>query len=275
MGLNIVKLPSPNAVGAGQTATLNIPLGPTYHRIDLIYKESGTLANEATLKAGINDVRVKIGGRAQRTHSAAQILEIEQFYGMTFAAGHLPLFFAEPWKRTTQGEDFLAWGTQDVPTFQIEVDIDAGATAPTLEAYAEISRVPRALGVIKRMRRFFVGVTATGDRQVQDLPKVGTSYAALHCFETAPGDIDSVLVEVDQTKVWDTPDHMANALYVDRGLVPQSGIFSVAFDFDRRVGSPLSMVKANGNTVSDFMVTATMGAAANFTIVTEELGPRF
>ncbi|MEQ8585934.1 MAG: major capsid protein P2 [Thalassobaculaceae bacterium] len=275
MGLNNIKLPALNAVGAGQTATLDVPLGPTYHQIDLIYRSSGTLGNEATMKADIPDIRVKIAGKAQRTHSAAQVLEVNQFYGETTSDGVISLFFAEPWRRTPQGEDFYAWGTADVPTFQIEVDVASGALAPTLEAYATISRARRPLGAIKRMRRFVVPVTATGDVQVQNLPKIGTSYNALHMIETTAGDINSVLVEVDQTKVWDTPAFLANSLYAQRDLVPQSGIFHVVFDYDKRAGSPLSMVKADGSVVSDFMVTANMAVAANVTILTEETGLRF
>jgi hypothetical protein len=275
MAKNIVKLPNLNAVAAGQTATLDVPLGPTYHAIYLIYKESGTLASEVNLKAGLNDYRVKINGKAQRTLSATQSLEINQIYQAPFNAGCLPIFFAEPWRRTGAGEDSLAWGTQDVSTFQIEVDIDAAATAPTIEAYAEISRVRRPLGIISKNRRFTIGVTSTGERQIQNLPKIGTSYAALHMFETTAADISEVLVEIDQTKVWETPAFLANAVYDVNEITTQSGIFSTIFDFDRRVSSTLSMVKSDGSVVSDFMVTTTMAVAADFTIVTEEFGPRW
>jgi len=275
MAKNIVKLPALNAVGAGQTATLDIPLGPTYHAIYLVYRESGTLAAEVDLKAGIDDYRVKINGKAQRTLSATQSLELNQIYKMPFNAGCLPIFLAEPWRRTGAGEDSLAWGTQDVSTFQVEVDIATGATAPTLEAYAEISRVRRPLGIISKNRRFTIGVTGTGDRQIQNLPKIGTSYAAIHAFETTAADIASMLVEIDQTKVWETPSFLANAIYDANLIETQSGIFSVIFDFDRRVSSTLSMVKSDGTVVSDFMVTANVANAQDFTLVTEEFGPRW
>jgi hypothetical protein len=273
--LNTVKLPNFNAVGAGQTATLDVPLGPTYHQIYMVYRESGTLADEATLKAGIGDYRIKVNGTAQRTLSATQSLEKDQIYQMPFNAGLLPVFFAEPWRRTSVGEDALAWGTSDIQTMQIEVDIESGATSPTLEAYAVISTVRRPLGVISKNRRFTFGVTATGARQIQNLPKIGTSYAALHFFEDTAGDIDQVLVEVDQKKVWETPDFLANGIYDSNLITTQSGIFSVIFDFDRRVSSVLPMRKSDGTVVSDLLVTATMGAANDFTLVTEEFGARW
>lgn len=278
MPANIIKLPSANAVGAGQTATIDVPLGPTYRAIYLRYKQSGTLVNEATMKAQIGDVRVKVNGKPQRTHSVTQLLEMLKVYGISAVTGHVPLLFAEPWRRDALGEDALAWGTADVDTFQIEVDIAGTATAPALEAYAVIDRTRRSLGAIKRVRRFVLSPTAAGDFQFQHLPKQGTSYFAAHLFEGIADNVSNVLAEVDQNKVFDVPSTLLSTVMAHNGLAKQSGIYSVQFDMLSRLTEALPMVRSDGNAarlVSNFMLTLTVGAADNITLVTEELGARF
>lgn len=270
---NLRILPSFNAVGAGDTATLTVPRGPTYRQIMLYYTPGGTAANEATMKSDITEIRVKINGVIQRILSATQLLEIAKIYGISVTNGIIPIFFAEPWRRNADGEDILAWGTQDIQTFQIEVDIDGGATSPQLKAYADISDQKRNLGVIKKNRRYNVGVTATGDRQYNELPK-GPSYYALHLFEDTAGDITHVEVATNQMPRFDAPAAIAGAVYGYQELTSQSGIYSVIFDRTRRVADVLPTLQ-NGAPISDLMLTATMGAANNFTIVTEELGERF
>jgi len=266
---NLRKMPSPNSVGAGQTATFDLPTGAVkYHSLMFKYQESGAPANQANIETDLTEIRINVNGRTQRVFSAAQRNKINAFYGIPFSTGLLKEFFSEPWRRTPQGEDALGWGTDGLATLQVEVDIVAGATSPVLDLWAEISDVRETMGIIKKMRRFQIGVTSVGDRQVQNLPRVGTSYYALHAFEGADGDITNVQVKTNNLIRFDAPSDIVNAVYGAESLTDQSGMFSVSFDRTRRVGDALSMAN-----VSDYLLTATMANATDFTIVTEEAGP--
>lgn len=263
-----------NAVAPGGTATLDLPAGANvYYGLQILY---GTAtaggANQANMEAEIVAVRIKLDGKVQRRFTAAELFAINAFNGVPFVAGVLPIFFAEPWRRSAQGEDALAWGMQDVATFQIEVDIDAGATSPTLEARADVVRANRILGPIIKWRRYTVPVAGAGVVNYTTLPKSAGAYAKLHGFS---GNIDAVEVRVDQLERFDATLARNNArLEQVFRKVPQANVFHVAFDADDRLSSPLPMATPNGRPVSEFRVDFDMSGAGAFDLICETLGPR-
>jgi len=271
MSKKIVSLPSFNAVAAGQTATIELPANGTYHQLLLTYT-TDTVGNEnqVNMEAELTEFRLKVNGKVQRVFSAAQIFAINAFKGFPFATGLVPIFFAEPWRRAVQGEDVLAWGMGDVDTFQLEVVIDAGAINPTLKAIAVKTNDSPPMGPIVKMRRFTIGVSAIGIRNVTQLPKFD-SYYALHAFSAV---IDDVEVKIDQEEVFKAT--LAQVAEVEGwyGRTQQAGLFTVDFDYTNRAADALSMVKAGGGRVSDFRVDYNMNTATTFTLLTETLGLR-
>ena len=147
-----ITLPDVRNVVATGTAIVNVPVGPTYHYIQIAYKEAGTLAAETDLEDAITGIRVKINGKTQREFTGAELNDLNAVRGITFEAGMIQIFFAEPWRTSVQAEDILAWGTGDVDTFQIEIDI-TGGTTPTMEARALVDDSRRNMGIIKKVRQ--------------------------------------------------------------------------------------------------------------------------
>ncbi|MCG8696310.1 MAG: major capsid protein P2 [Minwuiales bacterium] len=264
-----------NAVGANQRATLELPVGRlTYHQIEILY---GTGAaggpTRGNMESQINDIRVKIGGKTQREHSAAELFLMNESRGIEVQDGFLPIFFAEPWRRSVNGEEALAWGTADIPDLIIEVDLDSTANAPTLEARIIVTDDPRKLDLIKKVKRSTVDVTATGTKNVTSLPRTD-AYYALHAIST---DIEAVKVIVDQEDQWELPDSVARELYDQNGLTVPAGLTSVIWDYRNRVGDTLDMSKrVNGQVVpvTEFRVDYEMTAATPFTLLQETLGFR-
>lgn len=276
MPRRVITTNSFNAVAPGQTATISLPVGDlVYDEVLLVY---GTATaggpTEANMEAEITEVRVKVDGKVQRVFSAAQLFDINRVNGIAVANGFLPIFLAEPWRRSAQGEESLAWGTADVSTFTIEVDIDAGATSPTLEARIMVDDARRPMGPIVKWRRFTVPVTAVGIVNVTTLPKQD-AYYRLHAFSTA---IDDIEITVDQKEVWKLTDGQARELFAEQGLGVPAALTSVIFDFTQRVADALAMnVPAGRNQtrkVSELRVDYNMSAATSFTLVTETLGLR-
>lgn len=272
---SLISLPSANAVGAGQTATFDVPARDLYHGISIFYTESGVAASQAVMEAAITEIRLKIDGKVQRRFSAASLFKVLGFYGDTVDAGYLPIYFSEPWRRTTQGEDALAWGMADVSTFTIEIDIAIGRTAPALSAKAMIERVSRPLGIIKKWRQFTVPATNTGIYNLTTLPK-GDAYMALHMFSANVADVE---VKIEGREEFKGTRADLIHWYARHGLQMQTGVFTIAFDQTNRVADALpTRYPGPNNTpgplISDFRIDINMSAGANFLLLTEVIGTR-
>ncbi len=87
----VSQLPAFNgipAAGVGGTATIDLPVGPRYKAITLCVKDS----NNAALATIVNDIRVLVNGKVQRTFSADQLDRINSrnakaFIGTPFSDG--------------------------------------------------------------------------------------------------------------------------------------------------------------------------------------------
>lgn len=267
---DLVKMPNFNGVAAGQTATVNLPAQDTYHRLFLTYTESGTLVTEANMKAAITEVRLLINGKIQRRFSANELITLNALRGDGYSNGYLTIYFSEPWRRTPQAEDMLAWGMADVATFAVEVDIAAGRTAPALSAKALIGRGERddqgrlrGLGGIMKWRKHPIGINVSGLNNVSTLPK-GDAYSSLHCFS---GNINSVVVTTGGLERFNATSADITEILSQEGMARQANVFSVIFDNTKRLADVLPTAG-----LADFRVDFDMAAAASFTMLTEVYG---
>lgn len=272
---DFIVLPNFNAVAAGQTATVNLPATNnwTYHRLVLTYTESGTLVTQANMEAAITNIRLLIDGKVQRVFSAAELIKLNAFYGDSYANGYLTIYFSEPWRRTPQAEDMLAWPMGDVRTFTVEVDIAAGRTAPALTLKGLIERnatdemgKPRVrLGAIKKVKRHTVPVNIVGVNNYSTLPK-GDAYAALHCHSA---NIAKVVVTTDGQERFNANSADITEVLAQEGLTRQANVFTVAFDSTKRLGDVLPT-----SNLSDFRIDFDMSSATAFVMLVETIGYR-
>ena len=275
MTRSVITTNSFSSVGAGQQATLELAVKDlVYHRLLLLC--STTTAGgptRANMEAHITQIRIKIKDKVQRVFSAAQLFAMNEVNGIVVADGFLPIFFSEPWRRTLEGEEILAWGTQDIDDLFVEVDIVAGALTPTLSARAIIDRARRPLGNIKKIRRRTVGVSSIGLRQLTNLPKDNGIYR-LHAFSSV---INSIKVEIDQRNEWDLDDAQARELYTEEGLAVPAALTSVIFDHTQRWTDFARLsrnINGKAEEVGEFKVEFDMSAATDFTLLSEVFGPR-
>lgn len=261
-----------NAVGAGQTATVDLPVGPrVYHQLRLLYGTSTAGgANQTNIEAEISQIRLKVNGKAQRTFSAAELFKINALHNRPFNTGQLPIFLGEPWRRTTQGSDALAWGMADVATFQVEVDVAAGATGPTLDARVVVEEAARPMGPIAKWKRLTQPITAIGITTNTTFPRVD-DYYSIYAFSSNISDVE---VKLDQQEVFKLTAAQLQYLLEDQDFTWVSGLFPVKFDFTRRVSDSLKMMKPNGQRASELRVDWNMSTAADFSYITETVGLR-
>lgn len=198
MARKIIKLPSMSRVVPGSKAVLELPIGPTYRRVYFV----------ATAAAGLDiadfgRMDVLIDGKVVQTYKdATRLKALNDYYGRgadTFTATRAE--FAVHFERAELVD--LVYrrapgiGTADVQTFNIELDIPAGAPADiAMVAYAEIDPTPQKLGVFFKVREYSFSSAVAGSVEVDKLPK-GAWYSVLHLFKS---DVSEVEVEANQAK---------------------------------------------------------------------------
>lgn len=290
---SFVPLPGFNGVAAGQTASASLPVGGvTFHKIQLSYFTTvAGNGNQANTEAHLTEIRLKLNGKIQRRFSAKDLDAINAVFNRGFqtngTSAVLEFYFSKPWLRTTAGEDALAWGMADVASFQIEADISAAATGPTLSAKAEVEYIARPTGLIEKWRKFNQPIGAGGHNINNTLPKLnGEAYAEIHCEPVLATDITDVTVTVDNVIRFQALNGENNVLLHGEGWTPQTtggggggGLFSILFNRTGRVSDALVMnypVKP-GNAaavVQDLKVDFNMNAATSFNFITVVLGAR-
>lgn len=262
-----VALPSPSSVGAGQTASYDLATNRRYFGIFLKYK---TNAIQATIEADITEIRILINGKPQRRFSAADLNKINAMNGFAFQAGLIPIFFAEPWRRTLQGEEGLAWGMADVSSFKIEIDISGGAAAPTLSGFAEVDNVQVPLGLINKWRKQTFNAAGAQVVTITTLPK-NDAYMRIHAFSAL---VTAALVTLDQLERYNLALADNASMLLRQKLTQQANTYSIVFDDDQQVTSALPMKDlTNGQPlVSEFRVDLTFSGAGSAVVLTETLG---
>jgi len=294
MSLNRIKpLPTASGVAVAKTATFDIPIGPRYK---VIWLEAGDTAKDLVTDI-IGDIRLKVNGKVQRTMSAAELIAINSMMGVNgeysealeldgigVGAGHvlktrLPIFLSEPWRAQLAVADGLAWGTADLASFQVEVDIKAAAAGPTLDGFVEadyttvtdakgVQQQPR-MGVICKWFRQQIPINGT-TQDVTTLPR-RDFYQQISLFDSA---ITNVIVETDSLIQRDLTKVRNDDILVSRQMVPDDTRYDVVFDYDDLITSGLPMV-LNGRPVTDFQLKLTLsdGTARNISTIIQRLGP--
>lgn len=257
-------LPSPEGVGAGQTATIRLPIGWTYDQIFLVY--AGVTLAQMTA------IRLKGNGQVFQDYRGADRLDaINKYHGRAAANGVLCIDLNRFGLRTRAGDELTGVGTGvpsqngsvELSTFTLEVDIAAAASAPVLTAYA-IQSPPTPLGMIKHVRQFTYSPSAAGEFEISDIPK-GHLFNAVHLFS---GDVDALKIERDNRISFERTDALNRVIQADGVRVPQANVFT--FD-PTEAGNGGELLKTAD--VYDLRLRLTMGASATVPVVVESIAP--
>lgn len=217
-----VKMPSFEGVTAGATATLRLPIGRTYEKLVIAY--SGvTLAQ-------MKEIRLIGNGKTLRRYVGAALVDvINQFDRQNAADGLLTLHLGRPGllTRPAREETLLGTGiapTEQVPvtltTLQLEIDIDAAASGPTLSAKA-VQSSPRPLDKVLKVRRFGYAPSAAGEFEISDLPRGDLINRIV--FESSK--IDAIRIERDNRVIFERTKAENEDLQSNGVRDPQTGYF--------------------------------------------------
>lgn len=263
------KMPTPQGIGAGQTASVTLPLGLTYERLNIV----------ANVNDGSNDVAVPIGdwgtyfgemrllvdGDAKIQIAAGDLASLNLYYGQSMVAGVLPLFLSRPWMRTIDGEDQTAYGTAgNIASFSLELDIKSGVTVNSIEVYA-VQSAGRPFGPHLRIQRYVHTQGVAGDAEIADIVRGPYAMLALHATTAGISDVE---VHVDQRKMHEST-RLLRAAHLDViGRVPQATFTHLDFVTENRLSEALPMA------VQDFRIKATFTQTGNISVYAESIQGR-
>lgn len=271
MARPIRKLPSFNAVAPGQVASVALPLTQDYTAVylDLVHGAGSTAMTQANQSTLIEYVKLMLNGQTYWNISGANLVKLNNFYGIPAETGILPLAFTRPYMRDTLAEDNFRLGTANLRTATLEVKFSDTITSPVIEGYAEIHpRGQSPLGqFVKLEDTHYSAAAAAGIREISDLPVIGPGVGikALHITSSA---IDDVELKVNNTVFYEAEvalmkTQMDKAAFQTAGRTWQTGMTHLDF-----AGNRYSDI-IDTTPIRDFRLRLNMSAASDFAVLHE------
>lgn len=234
------KMPAPGTLTAGQTATIQLPKGPTYHSLHIEMNVDGTPRDVPIASWGdyIDDIRVIVNGDIRIVWKASDLVKHLQFFDQVLTPGVLPVLLSQPWARTMGGEDGTAYGTASgVSSFTLEIDLKAGITVNRLEVWAAQTD-PQPFGAHMTVQRFSGQSGLVGVKEISDLPRGGYRMFGMHITTAA---IDKVEILANNVKVNETTKLLRTSNMNLRGRNPQADMTHIDFIERNRLDDAMPM----------------------------------
>lgn len=262
-------------VAAGQTALLRVPVGDfSYEGIVLRYKESGSNPAQADTEAAITKIEVLADNVAQQVYSAEELNVINTHLGRAPQAGQLPLPLMPnrllPEISVAEG---LAWGTANLGSLTVKVDIDSGATSPTLEAFYIGRPERRELGSILQFEQLVLDPPASNAKfRILNQENFGRPIVALFA-DTANMTFASYMV--GRQRIWDEfpIEEFDDAYDNDPILAPVSNWSILNFASSGRLTRDAMPIAAEGRPLINQTIEMFMTSASAFDAVAMLVGP--
>lgn len=262
----IQKLPSLSRVTPGATATLEFPIGPTYERV--IFNVTAAASLDA---ADIGRVRVLVDGKEVQTFANLQrLIDINGYWGRGADSVAATLIqFALHFNRAEFENNVYrqapGFGTADVQTMHMEIDIASGAPADIkIDAYALTNPVRQNLGAFYRIREFSFSSAVAGQVEMDKLPR-GPWYSAIHLFKS---DISAVELTANDVKIVDATKSTLERFQKESSPKARVPVTAKATHIDFVIeGDIMDSLPTAG--LQDFRVKPTLATSGSVDIVTE------
>jgi hypothetical protein len=270
MGGRIRTYSFQNVVGAGiATCDLNGLLGYTIER--LILQLGGT----SFTKSMITAIQLKANGKIIYDSTGPRLDTRNQYRGITANAGFLTIDFAEIRAKTELGQNLGCMDTtQGLSNLKLEVTV-SGATAPTLQAFAEVNapQVDPAQagtrGLISKVHSttLTIGASGTFSIPVPHLaPADGGSVLKRIAFFSA--NMTALVIKKNGIVIEDSVKALNDFNQAEYRKVPQAGLYM----YDAIVDDVQSQV-LNTRNAQTMEVLGTFSAGETITVESELLEP--
>jgi len=218
--MKMIPLVNISAATAGATVTIDLPLGVTYHQVQLL--RGGTTFTAAQMK----NIKVMADTKTfQEFADAAELAKYNAFYARAQNGNYNTIWFDRP-ELSEDYRDITAVGTLDLKKLQIQFDIDAGAVAPTIKAQA-VTSLGEPIGLITKIKRQVYPISGTGEQDLTRIPQIG-KIIALH-FSKVADDVTKLIVKRDSVDMLESGAADLEELMKQYGRVPQALWASIDF----------------------------------------------
>ena len=266
---SLLKAPTFNNVAAGGVAVCDLPRDRRYHTIFIQATATGS-TDAATV---VQEINLTINGRSQRRLTVPQLRALNAFNGTTYNGSNLNtlvIHLREPWLTDPRDQHALSWGMGNVTSFRVEVTLKAGITAPVLlgSYVADEGRDDKGnligIGIIKKTKTDFQGVTTTGDMLVRNLSFEGMVKRLF--LESSV--ITAIDFRANGRSVFEVDTANLAAFYASKNLANVSGYTVINFDELNHL-----VLGVNAGSLANSEIKVTNSAATSFNILHEYLAP--
>lgn len=273
------KLPNPEGVVAGGTATFRIPTSRRIHSLYLDYAYNVTTQNVADF----TEIRLYINGQVFQRFTGTERDTLNQFDGLEASTGVLEIPFDRKGLKTAFGQEETAINTgvadeqgRMISSMYMEIDLDSGMTigASDLALYAKESDAvpggPGSIPYIRREQRSPAG--ADSDYQISDFVNPGVNApdkVALNRITLIPstGTIDNLKIDRNTYNIFDRSDELNRSIQTNGVRTPQSGYYMIDTTENGYGGE---VVELYGMT--DYRYRLDVSAAMTITALSEYMG---
>ncbi|MGZ8301218.1 MAG: major capsid protein P2 [Telluria sp.] len=270
MGARLKTYPFQNVVASGvATCDLNSLLGYTVERLIL------RLAGTAFTKSMITGIVLKANGKIIYDTTGPRLDSRNQYRGITANAGFLTIDFAEIRAKTELGQNLGCLDTTvGISNLKLEVTI-SGATAPVLEAFAEVNSPQMdpaqaaTKGLIAKVHATTMTIGASGQFAIpvpHAAPADGGSILKRIAFFSA--NMTGLLVKKNGIVIEESTKALNDFNQTEYRKTPQAGMYV----FDAIVDDIQSQV-LNTRNAQTLEILATFSAGETITVESELLEP--
>ena len=280
------SLPQMNSVVAGTTAYLDLPMGFRYHNLIIVY--SGTTFDYTDMNA----IRLYLNNELVQTISGTVRDVWNQYLGLAAAASGGAGLLIMPFERVGLSDIIERYRTcintggktkgssqsrRGINNFRIEIDIDAGAVAPAISLYADVSDVNTEQSLlVPRIDSWQEPVVAGTEWLHQNTPKKILGDP-LRPFTERIWMVDTIAhitafrMRLNGQETTNRTTTLNEALQKSRQLrTPQAGY--VVFDPAEK-GESNNFIPGLQLSTFDFYSTHAAAATTPLTVYTESMGP--
>lgn len=274
-----IKLPNPEGVVAGGTATFRIPVGRRIHALYLDYAYNASTQNVADFE----EIRIYANGQVIQRFTGVERDLLNQFDGLPASTGVLVIPFDRSELKTVVGQEETAINTgvadstgRSITSMYMEIDLASGMTvaAADLELYSKqsdaIAGGAGTIPYIRREQRNPAG--ADTDFQISDLVNPGVNAPdkiALNrvTFVPSTGTIGKLKIDRNTYTIFERTDELNRRIQEAGVRVPQAGYYSIDTTENGYGGEPIELYG-----MTDFRYRLDVSAAMTLTCISEYLG---
>lgn len=219
---NEIELTSPNGIVAGGTASFQIPRGYKVHALRIVY--GGTLAD-------YKEIRVRANTETIRRCSFTEQDMMNQSDMMPDAAtlGYMLVPFDKVFERSRDSEEETALNvgspagmdeppTDEITSAEVQVDIDAGASSPSLKIYATVSNVDgNGAGLLRHIVKTARNAGGAGELDIQDLDYGSPNRAFIRRVFFKTENLSNITIKRDDRIIFERPWDLNNSVLEEAG----------------------------------------------------------